>query len=404
MDEPTEALWGLTVDVSDDEEAKARQEKKERREKRMRAAFEEARKTYKAKLDTNAWFLEHVSMDEHTPVSEFDAKASQRLQSSILYMYMKKEFSQAYEWAYSYLCKVHVLGSDVILGEHNLPVFAAPPVSTKQEKSLANSAMTKEVLDIALRCILHAPMTDGVDRCLAAAFERVRLPSKDYLALFVDNEVVESAVKQCNVRASTHLTTVDVSAWTCHVVRRRMPTLKPPSVGVGGVCTCHGGTRAKLASMCGSSPVLSMLGKRRTRDRPSGMQALCTGSSGLCLVDLYVYAAHSLGARYEKWIHSRYMYAYIFGKLFDGYGGAMGALPFHDQSRSCDCHLLSTTQKGRRLLSGYQVSSLLGNHLPVLARYLYALVCAGRRYNDRGGAAQCTHFVVGGGSDHKKTA
>lgn len=104
MGDGDEVWTDFAYDVIDDEEA---QERRREREARIRARFLEARATYKAKNDTEAWFLDGVTL-ENVKTQTLDTMTSQRIQMGILYMYYQHKYEEAYTWSICLLSLIHI--------------------------------------------------------------------------------------------------------------------------------------------------------------------------------------------------------------------------------------------------------------------------------------------------------
>lgn len=209
-------IFGTSLELNSEDPAEA---KRRRREERFRAAFEHARQTYKAKLDEEAWFFEGASKDDADVVRhayEMDTKTTQRFgmsftdqkEACIVYLYYKKHYSAAYDWACALLDRLQVLHQAPSLKWLEQGRVPAPPKQSKLTKSLSNSAVARETLDTALRCMLHAHIPDALwvwserdRRILLAAFQKIRLGPEEYHGLLVDGHIDEEATKRNQVRA-----------------------------------------------------------------------------------------------------------------------------------------------------------------------------------------------------------
>lgn len=191
-----DGLLGITLEDSDDD---AREAKKDRKQKRIRQAFLHARDTYTAKLDTNEWFREGLtlrSVDE----MDMDTRSSQRIQAILNLYYYRKEYQLAWVWSRALLRRLYVLGEEV-RWYHGRPAFRTPVATDKAALLHSNSAVAKETLDTALRCILHhnIPLEEA-EPVLAAGFEKARLPTNNYAILWHDGKSDEKETKACAVR------------------------------------------------------------------------------------------------------------------------------------------------------------------------------------------------------------
>jgi len=188
-------LLGITLEDSDDE---ARIAKKERKQERMRQAFLHARDTYTAKLDTDEWFRDGLTLRSVSEI-EMDTRASQRIQAVLTLFYYRKAYKDAWDWSCALLRRLYVLGEEVVW-HHGRPAFQTPVASDKAALQHANSAVAKETLDTALRCVLHnhIPLREA-EPVLAAGFEKAYLPSNDYAMLWQDERVNDTNIKTCAV-------------------------------------------------------------------------------------------------------------------------------------------------------------------------------------------------------------
>lgn len=78
-DAPLDALFGAALDLDAPDTSSASED---RRAQRFRAGFEQARATYRAKVDDEAWFFVDGVTDDPTAVESarsMDAKTSQQL-------------------------------------------------------------------------------------------------------------------------------------------------------------------------------------------------------------------------------------------------------------------------------------------------------------------------------------
>lgn len=199
-----EGLLHITLDDSDED---ARLSKKERKEARMRQAFLHARDTYTAKVDTDEWFCEGISLRSVTEM-EMNTRSSQRIQAIITLYYYRKEYKNAWDWSCALLRRLYVLGEEVRWC-HGRPTFRTSPAPDKAALLHSNSAAAKETLDTALRCILYddIPLQEA-EPVLAAGFEKARLPMEDYASLWSNDTSNDAAMKTCAVCCEV-LTTVD---------------------------------------------------------------------------------------------------------------------------------------------------------------------------------------------------
>lgn len=171
-------VWlDLPLDVWDDEDTKHRQRA---REERMRDAFRKARATYEAKRDTDEWFMEGLSYDV-LPRANLDTKTPQRIQMCITYMYYKQRYAEAFAWSVCLLRRMHVLGTGVVWTD-GLPSFQIKPPQDKASRAMAHSAIARETLDTALRCVVHFHSNDreDIDCLVAAALDKVQLDPAAY--------------------------------------------------------------------------------------------------------------------------------------------------------------------------------------------------------------------------------
>ncbi|WFD25960.1 hypothetical protein MNAN1_000933 [Malassezia nana] len=209
-----EGLQAITLDDSDDD---SRAAKKERRNRRMREALLHARETYTAKIDSDAWFCEGLSLDS-VDTMEVNSRTTQRVQAVILFLYYRQEFLQAFTWSCALLRRLSVLGTEKVWQNHGRPIFPVPEASDKASLSTSNSAVARETLDTALRCVLHCdiPLSEA-EPLLAAGFQKARLPDADYAALYQDGHVNHALQKAC---AWTHNPGLCVSLGdACHHLR-----------------------------------------------------------------------------------------------------------------------------------------------------------------------------------------
>ena len=178
MDDEAWLDWPL--DILDDEDTNHR---RRAREERMRAAFLKARATYDAKRDTDEWFMEGLSYGV-LPRVNLDAITPQRIQMCIVYMYYKQRYAESFAWSACLLRRMHVLGTGVVWTD-GLPSFQTKPPQDKASWTMAHSAVARETLDTALRCVLHFHSNDREDiNCLvAAALDRVQLDPAAYHGL-----------------------------------------------------------------------------------------------------------------------------------------------------------------------------------------------------------------------------
>lgn len=169
----------------------------------MREAVLHARKTYTAKVDSDAWFCEGLSLDS-VDTMELNSRTTQRVQMVILFLYYRQEFRQAFTWSCALLRRLFVLGTVVVWQNYGRPIFPVPVASDKVSLSTSNSAVAKETLDTALRCVLHCdiPLSEA-EPVLAAGFQKARLPDGDYAALYQDGHVNNVLQKACAVRLLT---------------------------------------------------------------------------------------------------------------------------------------------------------------------------------------------------------
>lgn len=126
-------------------------------------------------------------------------------ESCLVYLYYRQQYAAAYEWAGALLRRLHVLRDVDTLEWLTAGTFGPYARQTKHEKALSHSAVARESLDLALRCLLHlhaAPWAwSSLDRSVVyAAFERVRADPAEYRALLVDGQVNEGAAKRLLVR------------------------------------------------------------------------------------------------------------------------------------------------------------------------------------------------------------
>ena len=172
-------------DVWDDEDTSHR---RRAREERMRNAFLQARATYDAKRDTDEWFMEGLSYDA-LPHTHLDAKTQQRIQMCIEYMYYKQRYAEAFAWSVCLLRRMHVLGTSVVWTD-GLPSFPTELPHDKTSWSMAHSAVARETLDTALRCVLHFHTSDhgDIDCLVAAALDRVQLDPAAYQGMALDEQ------------------------------------------------------------------------------------------------------------------------------------------------------------------------------------------------------------------------
>mgnify|MGYP007064575141 FL=1 len=111
MGDGDEVWTNFAYDVIDDEEA---QERRREREARIRARFLEARATYKAKHDTEAWFLDGVTL-ENVKTQTLDTMTSQRIQMGILYMYYQHKYEEAYTWSICLLERMYAFSAGAVV-------------------------------------------------------------------------------------------------------------------------------------------------------------------------------------------------------------------------------------------------------------------------------------------------
>ena len=122
----------------------------------------------------------------HTPL---DAKTQQRVQMCIEYMYYKQRYAEAFAWSVRLLRRMHVLGPSVVW-TNGLPSFATELPQDKTSWSMAHSAVARETLDTALRCVLHFHSSDreDIDCLVAAALDRVQLDPAAYQGVVHDEQ------------------------------------------------------------------------------------------------------------------------------------------------------------------------------------------------------------------------
>ena len=185
MGDGDEVWTNFAYDVIDDEEA---QERRREREARIRARFLEARATYKAKHDTEAWFLDGVTL-ENVKTQTLDTMTSQRIQMGILYMYYQHKYEEAYTWSICLLERMYAFSAGAVVWSQSvaLPVLCSTsPPRDKESQAMSQSAVARETLDTALRCALHmheAPR-ESLELAIAAAYSRVRMEPSAYDGLW----------------------------------------------------------------------------------------------------------------------------------------------------------------------------------------------------------------------------
>ena len=129
-----------------------------------------------------------------------DTRSSQRIQAILNLYYYRKEYQLAWVWSRALLRRLYVLGEEV-RWYHGRPAFRTPVATDKAALLHSNSAVAKETLDTALRCILHhnIPLEEA-EPVLAAGFEKARLPTNNYAILWHDGKSDEKETKACAVR------------------------------------------------------------------------------------------------------------------------------------------------------------------------------------------------------------
>ncbi|WFC95189.1 hypothetical protein MBRA1_001836 [Malassezia brasiliensis] len=203
-DAPLDAIFGAAFDFDAPDTPCAPED---RRALRFRAGFEHARATYRPKVDDEAWFFANGVTDDPSAVESarsMDAKTSQQLQACLMYLYYRKHYDGAYQWACALLRRLHALPDTPDLDWLAAGVVPSAPPQTKHAKALSGSAVARESLDIALRCLIHTHPANAawtwteVDRSvLLAAFHKVRLDPSAYNGLLVEGNVDDDAAKRC---------------------------------------------------------------------------------------------------------------------------------------------------------------------------------------------------------------
>lgn len=179
-----DAWLELPQDLSEDDDAQAHRNE---REERMRAAFLRARDTYDAKRDTQAWFMDGLTYEVLADCA-MDIKMTQRIQMCIVYLYYQGEVDEAYAWSLRLLHRMHVLDGEVAW-EDGMPHVYAPQLD-KMAQSMSSSAVARETLDTALRCLLKmdAGRARSAPALIAAAYDRVHLDASAYRGVDTDSE------------------------------------------------------------------------------------------------------------------------------------------------------------------------------------------------------------------------
>lgn len=190
-------LLGIDLDLSSDDAAEQR---KQKREERMRQAFLDARESYSAKIDTDGWFLHGTQLADLKDTQTLDARVLLQWQRCINYLYYERRYDEALAWALAYMDRIHVLGPTVQWID-GWPSFVPAPAADKTNQAWGSSSAILEVMDVALRSALHLDAEErAVDRCITAALNRVLLPDSAYARLVDDAGAFQDhEVKACSV-------------------------------------------------------------------------------------------------------------------------------------------------------------------------------------------------------------
>ncbi|WFD06470.1 hypothetical protein MVES1_001815 [Malassezia vespertilionis] len=199
MDDALSDAFGDAFGVDDGTAAS----KQQRREARFRAAFDNARATYEAKQDTDAWFFQDHVRNKPTAVwdaDEMDTKTTARLCACTTYLYFQGRYEAAYAWSTAMLGRLHVV-SEADAWEASIPVQRAMH-RDKTQKALASSSFAREMLDTVLRCMLHLhtgrwTLSAQDIAMIAAGFEKIRLAPTEYAGLHEHGIPNDNALKTC---------------------------------------------------------------------------------------------------------------------------------------------------------------------------------------------------------------
>lgn len=175
-----------------------------------------------------------------------------------MYLYYRKRYDGAYRWACALLRRLHALPDAPDLDWLAAGMVPRAPPQNELAKSLSGSAVARESLDIALRCLLHTHPANAawawteVDRSVVlAAFHKVRLDPDGYKGILSEGHVDDDAVKRCLVRRS-------LTQWT------PLPGL---AMSLGEVCLRSGYARGAIEALA------LVLGVRGTQWRALALAA-----------------------------------------------------------------------------------------------------------------------------------